>query len=330
MITITMITISPMIPTPVPSASAGIDNILSAIPRTTGSETQCRGLRATPDTPSLRSSVSPHFDIGGKWLEASPERSSAGSVHFRTAATHASRACVRSYEDRGARGGLLYVSSLSAEIATLAGSTHHSFRRFRRVLRGRRAQDTALAADDANGRRRVETRRFDGVGSRCAALLPGVWQGCYMGCESEVGQAESGFECAQEGVGGGGAVEAVVGLAVAGDDEEGDASGPFQCPSGRFRLRGADQLLAYMDASANSFPSRAAPTSCPRRTSRGRPVGGTARQVGRRRSRTGRGRRSGRPTRGLGASRLGLGGPAPEQRSRRSRVAQRSEHPLLA
>jgi hypothetical protein len=48
------------------------------------------------------------------------------------------------------------------------------------------------------------------------------------------------------------------------------------------------------------------------------------------RSRTGRGRRSGRPTRGLGASRLGLGGPAPEQRSRRSRVAQRSEHPLLA
>jgi hypothetical protein len=191
-------------------------------------------------------------------------------------------ACVRSYEDRGARGGLLYVSSLSAEIATLAGSTHHSFRRFRRVLRGRRAQDTALAADDANGRRRVETRRFDGVGSRCAALLPGVWQGCYMGSESEVGQAESGFECAQEGVGGGGAVEAVVGLAVAGDDEEGDASGPFQCPSGRFRLRGADQLLAYMDASANSFPSRAAPTSCPRRTSRGRPVGGTARQVGRR------------------------------------------------
>jgi hypothetical protein len=88
--------------------------------------------------------------------EASAERSSAGSRHFRTAATHASRACVRSYEDRGARGGLLYVSSLSAEIATLAGSTHHSFRRFRRVLRGRRAQDTALAADDANRLRRVE------------------------------------------------------------------------------------------------------------------------------------------------------------------------------
>jgi|tagenome__1003787_1003787.scaffolds.fasta_scaffold20815887_1 hypothetical protein len=24
--------------------------------------------------------------------------------------------------------------------------------------------------------------------------LPGVWQGWYVGCESEVGQAESGFE----------------------------------------------------------------------------------------------------------------------------------------
>jgi hypothetical protein len=62
--------------------------------------------------------------------------------------------------------------------------------------------------------------RFSAVGGQLVGRLPGVWQGSYVGCESEVGQAESGFEHTQEGVGGGGVVEAVVvGLAVAGDDE---------------------------------------------------------------------------------------------------------------
>jgi hypothetical protein len=135
----------------------------------------------------------------------------------------------------------------------------------RKVPAARLSPIQHLVPDPGATVRRTVSRRW--VGSRWAALVPGVWQGCYVGCESEVGQAESGFERAQEGIGGGGAVEAVVGLAVAEMMKRGmrvasfGARRPVSTKGCRpvARLPGRERELILITSRLHS---------CPRRTSR--------------------------------------------------------------